>query len=71
MNSDPKLENSKSLYDQENAQVPEYLSDTDSEKDMSTGDMTQSVALTGSEGKGKKSGWISSAANFLQKSFYW
>jgi armadillo repeat-containing protein 1 len=47
---------------------PEYLPDSDDEKDKSVGD--QALVLEG-ERKKKGGGWLTSAASFLQKSFYW
>jgi len=78
MEPDPKLDNSTSVYDQENwsqgQKSPQYLSDTDSETSFQEAKETQAVA-SGESGLGtqkpNKGGWFSSAANFIQKSLYW
>jgi len=61
-----KLENSRSVTGKENE--PSYLPESEDEKDTSIGD--QALVPTGAT-DAKGGGWLSSAASFLQKSFYW
>jgi len=75
MEPDPKFENSLSMNDQENLgargrKSPQYLSDSDSETSFQE---PQAVATVGGDngGQKEKKGWFSSAAGFIQKSFYW
>lgn len=54
-----------------NEGVYEYLSESDEEKDKS---MEEKIIATEDDIKktdGKKKGWLSAAAGFVQKSFYW